>query len=624
MGTYRLASMNTKLRSIRQSPSLFLKTFMNDIANKSFFKIAPPTVLFPMAMSNAYLYQMIQPYWNRAFSYRRCLRPFIPVYLHEEFWEMLSLTGALISGSFPLQYFTRTLYPDSDLDLYCEDSRAGPLIKFLLQNGWDITRRCPGTYANPCVRRIQTFEQEDAPEPKRRIQVMSTNHAPFEAILHFHSSVAFNVITPIYAICLYPMETLEEDENVLFDNGHIETESYQNAITKYESRGWKAGKRPSVLTFMNARGGFSSMRAVGDRLCFIMPGPVYNSIHDSDAATRLQIHSYEHNISADPLECVEILHEGIDPARATNPTSFCFPRGQLPFGFNDVRCVHLLKDKVHATVRRIQGERNKLLGCFYSRFIRDAFRLHEQPLDSPVALSLVRLLYPFYTYFRYHPQLKLIFDLSQAERARGLRVKVIVLWQPQTVQQCSIDVFDLTELEPYTTQAFEIITTDETDEFLFRHEPTGRNLAPVLPYDTLGEGDLHLLRRKRARYENRITNFVRDAVQERRGQGGDTAREMDDKEFDELSVNVVSDYLFNLVWFMDAGCSLKREFSDVDSPIHRGPDTPRFITIYFILPEEWLAMEVSPYRFAPARILQQQLAKFGFRVVMCTETTVWM
>ncbi|KAK1218161.1 hypothetical protein PQX77_019164 [Marasmius sp. AFHP31] len=166
--------------------------------------------------------------------------------------------------------------------------------------------QCGAKYGNACVRRIQMFEQEDNPAPKRRIQIMSTNHSPFEAVLHFHSS--FNVITPIYAISLYPMETLEEDENMLFNNGRTDTDGYLNAIIKYKDRGWKAGSRPSVFTFMNTRGGFSSLWAVGDNLCYMMRGPLYDSIHESDSATKLLIHSYEHRISANPHEIVKIVH----------------------------------------------------------------------------------------------------------------------------------------------------------------------------------------------------------------------------------------------------------------------------------------------------------------------------
>lgn len=70
----------------------------------------------------------------RAFNINRNLLQFFadPI----GFRIMLSDTGAIVSGSFALQFFIRAYYPLSDLDIYVEAKKSEHVGQWLLRNGY--------------------------------------------------------------------------------------------------------------------------------------------------------------------------------------------------------------------------------------------------------------------------------------------------------------------------------------------------------------------------------------------------------------------------------------------------------------------------------------------------------
>ena len=82
----------------------------------------------------------------RAFDINRNLLQFFadPV----GFRTMQSDTGAVVSGSFALQFFIRAYYPLADLDIYVEAKKSEHVGRWLLRNGYTyvaVKKDCCGT-----------------------------------------------------------------------------------------------------------------------------------------------------------------------------------------------------------------------------------------------------------------------------------------------------------------------------------------------------------------------------------------------------------------------------------------------------------------------------------------------
>ena len=142
---------------------------------------------------------------KEAFDINRTLRRFLPDPI--EFRCLQARTGTLVSGSVALQFFDRTYYPSSDLDLYVYMSCRREVGIWLLSQGFTFTpsqRQLPVfqeavldlrrtnflTYAMPGVSAIYTFHRE-VPPTRVKVQVIVACRAPMEIILGFHSSEFF-------------------------------------------------------------------------------------------------------------------------------------------------------------------------------------------------------------------------------------------------------------------------------------------------------------------------------------------------------------------------------------------------------------------------------------------------
>ena len=73
-------------------------------------------------------------YIPAAFSINRILSRYFTEPL--AFRAVQARTGTLISGSTALQFFTRTVYPNSDLDLYISTQHVFDLIQWLVERGY--------------------------------------------------------------------------------------------------------------------------------------------------------------------------------------------------------------------------------------------------------------------------------------------------------------------------------------------------------------------------------------------------------------------------------------------------------------------------------------------------------
>ena len=119
-------------------------------------------------------------------------------------------TGTLISGSSALQFFDRSFYPLSELDLYVSKGWGPEVGHFLLQEGYSFV---PGQHQHPTfdsalteprvqsnaalygnfkgISAVFTFEKTGR-GGIRKVQVMLAARTPIEVILRFHSSMSNN------------------------------------------------------------------------------------------------------------------------------------------------------------------------------------------------------------------------------------------------------------------------------------------------------------------------------------------------------------------------------------------------------------------------------------------------
>lgn len=127
--------------------------------------------------------------------------------LVNEFRLIQARTGTLISGSIALQFFDRTRYDDSDLDLYVEFQHIHPLISFIVEEaGYTflppddagritleeqlgiIAKRTEGNipddYDMPILMGVLTFMKGAT-----KVQVMTSLSGVMHTILGFHSSI---------------------------------------------------------------------------------------------------------------------------------------------------------------------------------------------------------------------------------------------------------------------------------------------------------------------------------------------------------------------------------------------------------------------------------------------------
>jgi hypothetical protein len=160
----------------------------------------------------------VSAYMRRAFSINRILEPYFQS--PDAFRILQSQTDTLISGSAALQFFDRSFYPESDLDLYVDLSYAKAVVTFLKQDGYSF-RPSAHQYASPedvltLIANEEHFEyyggsqtsedpSQTSEDPsnvsgvltfskgEREVQVVtSRSRSPLSLILEFHSSERCN------------------------------------------------------------------------------------------------------------------------------------------------------------------------------------------------------------------------------------------------------------------------------------------------------------------------------------------------------------------------------------------------------------------------------------------------
>ncbi|KAK1227345.1 hypothetical protein PQX77_009667 [Marasmius sp. AFHP31] len=158
-----------------------------------------------------------------------------------------------------LQFFSRALYPGSDLDIYVEHRYCDPVAVFLRSIGYKYE---PTGSQNPSLWKAimkatdnlrrgvdVSYDEEFQDQSERgfagvfnmmrgeqKIQLITAKNSPMDIVLNFHSTVVMNVISYSRAYSLYPEATFQKSLSLIC----YQCDGVKRTvpIQKYIGRGW--------------------------------------------------------------------------------------------------------------------------------------------------------------------------------------------------------------------------------------------------------------------------------------------------------------------------------------------------------------------------------------------------
>lgn len=213
MGDSMISELLTRLHGLglgatQATGDLFMeKIITNDLIFDLIFFYASPGSLIRLSWTCRMCLAAVKSYLSRAYNINRHLSRFFPDPL--AFRSLQAKTGTLISGSSALQYFDRTFYPESDLDIYIPMRFKAEVGEWLLSIGYNfipnstqkpsfqdavtnpVTEDTYGSYSMRGVSVVFTFTKPSHVDPTKelKVQAIVATVAPMEIILLFHSSM---------------------------------------------------------------------------------------------------------------------------------------------------------------------------------------------------------------------------------------------------------------------------------------------------------------------------------------------------------------------------------------------------------------------------------------------------
>ena len=169
------------------------------------FDLCPVVVLVQLLKTSHRLRNAVNAYIAQAFTVDRIISRYFED--PSSFRSMQAHTATIISGSAALQFFDRSSYPGSDLDLYVPILGAEKLTCFIIENGYTFVPHFgqKSTLKDALEESAMPSWTEDQYSATRSIagvfgftkisdgyelgiQVMVAFHATLDIVLHYHSS----------------------------------------------------------------------------------------------------------------------------------------------------------------------------------------------------------------------------------------------------------------------------------------------------------------------------------------------------------------------------------------------------------------------------------------------------
>ncbi|KAK8206878.1 hypothetical protein M8818_004713 [Zalaria obscura] len=199
--------------------------------------------------------------------------------------------GALISGSFALQFFERANWEDADLDIFVEDGAdAAEMVQYVEQiehygdaKHVSLGQEVPHQYLKQvCVHQshhasqvcmltlsqIRTYQHyPDSSGKPTQIKLLITSTLPLRAILMTcYTTAHANIISWNKAYALFPKITFTDNKIVLAR--HLD-DRLGSILARYSKRGWRSTERLANLSDVSQDLVFQ--RRIGDNSTWIIP-----------------------------------------------------------------------------------------------------------------------------------------------------------------------------------------------------------------------------------------------------------------------------------------------------------------------------------------------------------------
>ncbi|KAI0367239.1 hypothetical protein BV20DRAFT_1037878 [Pilatotrama ljubarskyi] len=241
-----------------------------------------PQNIFRLSRVRRQARHAVQDYTERVFNVNTRLSRFFRDPL--AFRSLQACTATVISGSFALQFFDRSYFAGSDLDLYVHpDTAVLHVGEYLQSEGYEyrpcqwqlddyhkeIQRLCETMghfqsddtsieennllYKLKSVRAVYSFTKGGPDDSTRTVQIIVSRLCPMASILDFHSTCVMNAITYNTACSFYPIATYEQRMSLVINDSDPNAPA---ALEKYARRGWRSIANPSPLVpFLDSESG---------------------------------------------------------------------------------------------------------------------------------------------------------------------------------------------------------------------------------------------------------------------------------------------------------------------------------------------------------------------------------
>ena len=193
---------------MQSGDAFYLHRFISNNLMDPIFEFSSATSLLRISRTCKICLIVVKSYVKRRFNINRHLSRFFPDEQAVAFRSLQARTGTLVSGSNALQFFDRSFYPESDLDIYVPGRCKAEVGRWLLSAGYEfkpnsvqrsdfetavyhpMTEGPDGSYNMKGVSAVFTFKKTSPSNSEEVLQVQAiiARHTPMDAILLFHSS----------------------------------------------------------------------------------------------------------------------------------------------------------------------------------------------------------------------------------------------------------------------------------------------------------------------------------------------------------------------------------------------------------------------------------------------------